>query len=92
LAEEYGRANSGISYHYAVDESLGTGQGYDRLYFDHNRDLDLTNDKPRVPLKSPPQGATWKNPYIKQQICFHSLEVDFENAPPGEALWRLCPG
>ena len=91
LAEEYGRENSGISYHYAVDESQGTGQGYDRLYFDHNRDLDLTNDEPRVPLKSPPQRATWKNPYIKQQICFHSLEVDFENGAAGRDPLKIMP-
>jgi hypothetical protein len=38
---EYGNKYSGIQYHFAIDESTGTGKGYDRLFFDLNRDLDL---------------------------------------------------
>lgn len=33
-----------IAYSFALDESQGTGKGYDRLYFDANRDFDLSND------------------------------------------------
>jgi len=36
--------NSGRLFYFAVDESRGTGKGYDRLYFDGNGDLDLRND------------------------------------------------
>ena len=36
--------NSGQIVYFAVDESQGTGKGYDRLYFDANGDLDLRND------------------------------------------------
>jgi hypothetical protein len=36
--------NAGALYYFAVDESRGTGKGYDRFYFDANRDLDLRND------------------------------------------------
>jgi len=32
-------------YDFALDESEGTGKGHDRLYFDLNRNLDLTDDK-----------------------------------------------
>ncbi len=40
-----GSRNSGLCYHFAVDESAGTGRGYDRLYFDAGLDLDLTDDR-----------------------------------------------
>jgi len=33
-------------YYFAIDESGGTGKGYDMLYLDANRNLDLTDDKP----------------------------------------------
>jgi len=35
---------SGMRYYFAVDESKGTGRGYDRLYFDANHDMDLRKD------------------------------------------------
>ena len=57
-AREYRKKDSGILYYFAIDESGGTGTGYDRLYFDLNRDLDLTNDRPLTPHKEPPEGAT----------------------------------
>jgi len=34
-----------VAYHFALDESKGTGAGYDTLYFDANSNLDLTDDK-----------------------------------------------
>jgi hypothetical protein len=34
------------TYFFAVDESKGTGTGYDTVYLDANGDLDLTDDKP----------------------------------------------
>ena len=36
-----------------MDESQGTGKGYDRLYFDLNRDLDLRNDPVVMPQQHP---------------------------------------
>jgi len=33
-------------FFFVVDESKGTGKGYDQFYFDSNRDLDLSNDQP----------------------------------------------
>jgi hypothetical protein len=55
-------------YNFVIDESGGTGKGYDLLYIDRNRDLDLTNDKP-VGIGTGPQtnlilpsGATWFEP------------------------------
>jgi len=75
---EYGIKNSGIQYHFALDESKGTGNGYDRLYFDINRDLDLTNDTPLTPLQNPPNRALLTYSSIKQQVCFNYFNVNFD--------------
>jgi len=65
-------------YHFALDESAGTGKGYDRLYFDHNCDLDLTNDTPLASLQSPPDGALLR---LEQEVCFESFDVTFDFDP-----------
>jgi hypothetical protein len=39
----------------ALDESKGTGTGYDTLYLDVNGNRDLADDKPSTPVASPPQ-------------------------------------
>jgi hypothetical protein len=55
-----------------------TRNTYDRLYFDLNRDLDLTNDPVLKTAKSPPPAAipTWE---AKQKIVFEdlALKLDF---------------
>lgn len=79
FAEEYGQKESGVLYHFALDESQGMGTGYDRLYFDLDRDLDLTNEEPGTPLKNPPNGAILNNKYTKKQVLFDYLNVNFEN-------------
>lgn len=91
FASEYGQKGSGIQYHFALDESEGTGKGYDRLYFDLNRDLDLTNDTPLVPLKSPPDGAILKYSSIKQQVCFDYLKVNFDFGSDGRRPLEIVP-
>ncbi|MBL7185397.1 MAG: hypothetical protein ISS70_03660 [Phycisphaerae bacterium] len=87
----YDQEDSGILYHFAVDESRGTGKGYDRLYFDLDRDLDLANDEPRAPLKRPPKGATLQNSQLKQQTCFNYLPVDFEPGSAGQRPLDIMP-
>ena len=91
LAEEYGRENSGILYHFAVDESQGMGKGYDRLYFDLNRDLDLTNDVPLASLRNPPKGAMLDYSTIKQQVCFHYLHVSFDFGSDSQQPLEIMP-
>jgi hypothetical protein len=78
FAGEYGNKNSGIQYHFSLDESTGIGNGYDRLYFDLNCDLDLTNDTPLTPLQNPPNRALLTYSSIKQQVCFDYLNVNFD--------------
>lgn len=91
FAEEYGQENSGILYHFAVDESQGIGKGYDRLYFDLNRDLDLTNDVPLAPLQNPPKGAMLDYSTIRQQVCFHYLHVSFDFGSDSQQPLEIMP-
>ncbi|MBN1362785.1 MAG: hypothetical protein JW993_19460 [Sedimentisphaerales bacterium] len=67
-------------YHYAFafDESEGTGQGYDRLYLDTNRNGDLTDDTCLSPTKDVPNKALM-NPGASNsgvsERCFEPLKL-----------------
>ena len=91
FACEYGNMNSGIQYHFALDESTGTGKEYDLLYFDLNRDLDLTNDTPLTPLQNPPNRALLTYSSIKQQVCFDYLNVNFDFGSDGRHPLEIMP-
>jgi hypothetical protein len=78
-------------YHLAIDESAGTGTGYDRFYFDRNGDLDLTNDKPLVALKDPPRAALRRYSSIEQQVCFESFEVSLDFGSAGKHAIEMMP-
>ncbi len=71
----------GINYCFAVDESGGTGTGYDRFYFDANRDLDLTNDGVLSPMENPPAQLARKNRPNQQEVAFDYLEFDLYRGP-----------
>jgi hypothetical protein len=79
---EFGRIDldnkNAISYHYALDESSGTGKGYDLLYFDLNRDLDLSNDQPLKPMLSPPRDAAFGGNYIEKEVFFKNITLSFD--------------
>jgi hypothetical protein len=55
---------------------------YDRLYFDLNGDLDLTNDPPLVPQRNPPAKAipSWS---AKQSVVFSKLSLPVDFGPLG---------
>ena len=74
-----------------MDETSGTGAGYDRLYFDLNRDLDLANDTPRRPQKDPPPGARLSWSWIKQQVCFETVNVSFDAGDSGAVMRTIMP-
>ena len=74
-------------YHFALDESAGTGKGYDRLYFDLNRDFDLTNDTPLTSLQSPPKWALLDYSSVEQEVCFES----FDFSPAGRRAIEIMP-
>ena len=78
-------------YHFALDESAGTGKGYDRFYFDHNCDLDLTNDTPLASLQNPPDGALLGYSSTEQEVCFESFEVTFDFGSADKRAIEIMP-
>lgn len=76
--QSYSR-DSGFQYYFAIDESGGTGKGYDELYFDCNCDKNLTNDGKHYMLANPPAGLLLENSNLKQQTCFENLEVQIDS-------------
>ncbi len=78
-------------YHFALDESAGTGKAYDRLYFDLNRDLDLTNDTPLASLQNPPKWALLGYSSVEQEVCFDSFEITFDFGTASERAIEIMP-
>ena len=78
-------------YHFAIDESAGTNQGYDLLYFDQDCDGSLTNESPLTIKKNPPEGVMQKSSSIEQQVCFNSIDVNFDFGPDGEHSIEIMP-
>jgi len=66
----FGELHSGTLYHFAVDESGGSGAAYDRLYIDLDRDGDLSDERPIAPLENLPDGALISQSWVAQQVCF----------------------
>jgi hypothetical protein len=85
------RKNTGLLFYYALDESQGAGQGYDRLYFDLNRDLDLRNDTALAPQANPPEAAKQAYSGVKQQVIFEPLLVSFDWGAAGTHKVQLIP-
>ena len=84
--------NSGAQFYFAVDESRGTGKGYDRLYFDGNRDLDLRND-PVLQLQSNPPDHGYKPNFsgIKAVACFDFLKLGADTNSGGAGRVEVMP-
>jgi hypothetical protein len=91
FAQEPGKENSGIDYYFALDESKGTGNGYDMLYFDINYDLDLTNDTQKTPLKKQPKKAYLDYSTITKQICFNYINVNFDFGSEEQRSLEIMP-
>ena len=88
---EYGDDNSGMKYYFAVDEQGGTGSGYDLLYFDINHDMDLTNDPPIKPMPNPPNGAFLGHEYIKKEVIFDYMKLEFDIGGGKKRSCELLP-
>jgi hypothetical protein len=84
--------NSGLLFYFAVDESRGTGKGYDRLYFDGNRDLDLRNDPVAKPQQPPPDRGYKPNfGGIKAVAAFDFLKVNLGTNGGSPNLVEIMP-
>lgn len=74
-----------------AEKSPATAPTYDRLYFDLNGNLDLTDDAVLEPLPNPPAGAllSWS---AQQKVVFGELTIPLEGAPEdGPQPVRLLP-
>ena len=91
FAADYGKTNEGMLFHFVIDESRGTGKGYDRLHFDRNADLDLDNDKVISPQQRPPDGARLAYSQIKQQVIFGFLVIEFDCGTAGMRPVEIMP-
>jgi hypothetical protein len=84
--------NSGLLFYFAVDESRGTGKGYDRLYFDANRDLDLRNDPVVKPRQAPPDHGYKPNfSGIKSVAAFDFLRLKLDTNGGSSELVEIMP-
>lgn len=84
---------AGLRYGWAIDESGGTGTGYDRFYFDLNRDSDLTNDAPVTVMKEPPAGLGQDPATARfgKTILFEKIQVRLDYGPEGVWTQTVIP-
>ncbi len=81
---------SGTTYPFAVDESAGTGKGYDRLFIDLDRDGNFSQDKPIVPSPNPPGALLPEEDPRAQQVCFEDVTLKGDGANAGQSV-RTVP-
>ncbi|MEN6427496.1 MAG: hypothetical protein ABFE13_19250 [Phycisphaerales bacterium] len=91
FSDPMGSPEDGKLYRFALDESAGTGKGYDRLYFDLNHDRNLTNDGVLTVPENPPANAMLGYSNLKQQACFENLVISFAFDSEGERLLEMMP-
>lgn len=83
---------SGTAYAFAIDESGGTGAGYDRLYVDLNRNGRLSDDAPIASSRESPKGDLFKQRHASPPVWFGSVafsSTDAEGTHIVETLPRL---
>ena len=78
FADKPNETNSANVFYFAVDESRGTGKGYDRLYLDANQDLDLRDDPVAQRQQRPPVSAAQgiHMAGVKDQAVFDFLKLN----------------
>ncbi len=94
LMQRLGAALFGSSDENEVDEPLlpQLKNTYDRLYVDLNGDLDLTNDRVVIPMKTPPAGAEQRYVGLVQSVVFDEISVPLDFGPDlGKRPVRLVP-
>jgi len=81
---QYGEVHlGGDGHHFVLDHSEGKAGTYDRLYFDADRDRDLSNETPANALTDAPEALLRTSATIKEQILFEAVEVPFDFGPTG---------
>ena len=72
--------------YFVFDESEGTGKGYDKLYFDLDGDLDLSNDAAVGRLAESPKGDRQEN-----ELYFEGLEFSARTPKGSKIDLKLTP-
>ena len=91
LPREIHRGLHGRWYYFALDESGGTGQGYDRLYFDLDGNLDLTDDRTVETPDDSPEERLVRVSRIERQVCFDFLSIPFPFGTEGPRPLKVMP-
>ncbi len=91
FGDPLGKPDPHTTYCFALDESGGTGQGYDRLYFDLNQNGDLTNSKVLSAQKNLPKGATIRYSDPTPQVCFETLAIPLPFGSEGQRPLEMMP-
>ena len=86
---EFANPRSGTPYQFALDESGGTGTGYDRLYLDLNRNGRLSDETPLAPLRELPPGALFKGKWVAPPVWFGSITFSSTDAAGTHAVETL---
>jgi hypothetical protein len=84
--------HSGAAYSFAIDESGGTGAGYDRLYIDLNLNGRLSDDAAIVSLRESPKGELFKRRRVSPPVWFGTVafsNTDAQGTHTVEAFPRL---
>ncbi len=82
----------GPCYPFALDESAGTGRGYDRLYFDTNLNGDLTDDGYRARARETPRTNRFaSSPFMRANIWFDPLAVGVDPSGSSGARLEIMP-
>ena len=76
---------------FAIDESEGTGSGYDRMYLDRNRNLDLTDDAVLGTWDDHPEGAVPYRGEGDTVVCFERFLVPGDFGEVGELQVEVMP-
>jgi len=86
---QFANDRTGVLCRFAIDESDGTGSGYDRMYIDLDRDGDLAEETPVQPTQERPSAILLDNKWIAQLVCFTRVDLPGEDDGSVQVLPRL---
>ena len=82
---------TGYRYAFALDESKGAGQGYDRMIIDLNLNGDLTDDAYCRPMKDVPEKALITSSSFVAQVCFDPVMLRVTPADDPQHRLEVMP-
>ncbi len=86
---EFANDRTGVLCRFAIDESGGTGTGYDRLHIDLDRDGDLADQAPLQPAQEHPSALLLNDKWIAQCVLFARVDLPGDGDGSVQVLPRL---